>query len=122
MTDVVPEVKDVVVEKEVEKPEKEDVVVEGDVQKNGDSKDKEENGTENGGGEKVEKVENGSLKENGVDEAAKDTKAEGEVCGIKRKSEVGLESSDDAAVETTESKKQKVEETAEPEVVSNGGC
>lgn len=48
--------------------------------------------------------------------------AEGEVCGIKRKSEVGLESSEDAAVETTESKKQKVEETAEPEVASNGVC
>lgn len=122
MTDVVSEVKDVVVEKEVEKPEKEDVVEESDVKKNGDAKEKEDDGAENGD-EAVEKVENGSVKENGVsEENVEDTKAEGEVCGVKRKSEVGLESSEDAAVETTDSKKQKVEETAEPEVASNGVC
>ena len=41
---------------------------------------------------------------------------------MKRKSEVGLESTEEAAIETTECKKQKVEETAEPEVASNGVC
>lgn len=41
-----------------------------------------------------------------------------EVCGIKRKSEVGLES-DEKPIESSE-KKQKVEESEEPEVATNG--
>lgn len=54
-----------IVETEVEKPEKEDVVAEADTEKNGAAKKEEE--TENGN-EKPEKgkVENGSVKENGV--------------------------------------------------------
>lgn len=127
MTDVVAEVKDVVAEKEVEKTTKDDVVVEeGDVEKNGDAKDKEETESVNGSiaVDKVEgETENGSGKENGVsEENVEDPKPEGEVCGVKRKSEVGIEPSEDAAIETSECKKQKVEETAEPEVASNGVC
>lgn len=125
MTDIVAEVKDtVVVEKEVEKSKIEEIKSkEAEAVGNGDSNgDAKEEKAENGNKVEDKSVENGSVKENGVSESEEkttDTK-EPEVCGVKRKSEVGLES-DEASVDSSE-KKQKVEDSGEPEVAANGVC
>jgi hypothetical protein len=131
MTDAASEVKDtVVVEKEVEKTvelkeelaaKKTETEKNGDaVEKNGDSA--EETKSQNGDDASNKAVENGDVKGNGLveTEESKDATDGVEVCGIKRKSEVGLES-EDATVESSD-KKQKLEDSAEPVVEANGGC